>query len=381
MGKRLTTEEFIKRSKVVHGDKYDYNFANYTHSKTKVKIVCREHGIFEQRPNDHLNGQGCSKCKAENLSVNQTSNTDDFISKAKVVHGDKYDYNFVNYSRSQIKVKIICPEHGEFLQTPNSHLNGCGCNRCSVENLAVNRKSNSTEFTEKAKVVHGDKYIYSVIEYVNCETKVKITCPEHGEFIQTPNNHLKGFGCPSCAGNARHNFDSLYKKIKEVHNGEILLIKWQEINGINKKYKFKHSCGRIWSATANSVLSGRGCPSCAISGFKTDKPATFYILGINGGKQLTGFGISNAYKKRLSEHKRNLKANNCSIISEILIHSDGITIQKLEQYVKFTLQCNNSTVKGFRTESVLITPEELLDFCTKWLTEQKVIYKIESKSG
>jgi hypothetical protein len=124
MGKRKTTEEFIKMAKSIHGDGYDYSLVEYKNNKTKVKIICHEHGIFEQKPIHHLRGHGCHECGDKRLTTKQ------FIEKAKSIHKDKYDYSLVEYKNNKTKVRIICPEHGAFEQRPNDHLRGRGCSKC-----------------------------------------------------------------------------------------------------------------------------------------------------------------------------------------------------------------------------------------------------------
>lgn len=119
--------------------------------------------------------------------------TGEFISKAKEIHGDKYDYSKVEYVNAHTPVCIICPEHGQFLQMPSNHLKGRGCSKCSN-----NRKLTLNEFIEMSKKIYGDKYDYSKVNYINALTKVCIICPEHGEFWTTPNNHLRGHACPIC---------------------------------------------------------------------------------------------------------------------------------------------------------------------------------------
>lgn len=180
---------FIEKAKKVHGNKYDYSLVNYTQSKNKIKIICPEHGLFEQRASGHLSGYGCSKCshKKQALSIN------DFIEKAKKVHGDKYDYSNSVYLNYDTKIKIICSEHGVFEQTPNNHLKGGHCENCSF----IKRRHNFI-FIEKAKKVHGDKYDYSLVNYITSHIKIDINCEKHGVFKQTPHNHLKGHGCPAC---------------------------------------------------------------------------------------------------------------------------------------------------------------------------------------
>ena len=187
MGKKLTTEEFIKRAKEIHGDKYDYSKVEYKGNHAKVCIICPEHGEFWQRACSHLRGIGCAKCGGVGKS-----NTDEFIEKAKEIHGDKYDYSKVEYINNQTKVCIICPEHGEFWQTPNCHLKGKGCIKCSNT-----KKYTINDFIKKSYKIHGNKYDYSKVEYVNAHTKVCIICPEHGEFWQTPDNHYR-WGCLHC---------------------------------------------------------------------------------------------------------------------------------------------------------------------------------------
>ena len=261
MSKKKTKEEFIKDARKVHGDKYDYSKVEYDGAHKKVCIICPKHGEFEQTPHDHLARKGCPKCGIENRSENRTSTKEDFIkkacekhkgkydyskvkyvnnrtkvciicpehgefwqapsshlsdhgcpicggsytqtkkefiTKARKVHGDKYDYSKVDYVNSATKVCIICPEHGEFEQTPASHIYGQGCPKCGFEKIRESLSSSKEEFIKKANEIHGNKYDYSKVDYVNAHTKVCIICPKHGEFEQETNTHLKGSACPKC---------------------------------------------------------------------------------------------------------------------------------------------------------------------------------------
>lgn len=147
MIKALTKEQFIEK---------------YINNHTKVKIICPDHGIFEQEPNNHLNGCKCKKC-----GVNFTS-TNDFIRKAKNIHGDdKYDYSLVEYKNCSTKVKIICKEHGIFEQIPNAHLNKKGCVYCGGKLKLTNK-----EIIKKFHEHHGNKYDYSLVNYKNLKTKI-----------------------------------------------------------------------------------------------------------------------------------------------------------------------------------------------------------------
>ena len=192
--KKLTNEEFIKLAKDVHGDKYDYSKIEYVNNKTKVCIICPEHGCFFMKPNAHINGkQGCPKCGYKLLSDKKRMSTDEFIEKARNIHGDKYDYSYVDYTNTDKKVSIICPKHGAFLQRPHNHLKGQGCPKC-YGNAAANKE----DFVNKSNLIHKNKYDYSKVEYKNMRSFVKIICPIHGEFVQKANDHIHGHGCPKC---------------------------------------------------------------------------------------------------------------------------------------------------------------------------------------
>ena len=140
---------------------------------------------------------GCKKCGIITVANKCRSNTKEFIEKAKKIHGDKYKYSKVDYKTSSKKVIIICPIHGEFLQTPSGHLGNKGCIKCGFLTTANYRRSNTKEFIEKARIKHGDKYDYSKTNYVKAKVSVIIICPIHGEFSQTPSDHLNG-GCNEC---------------------------------------------------------------------------------------------------------------------------------------------------------------------------------------
>jgi actin-like ATPase involved in cell morphogenesis len=118
--------------------------------------------------------------------------TDKFIEKARLVHGDKYDYSKVEYINNSTNIIIICKIHGKFKQQPNNHLMGKNCKKCSIEIIKIKLRSNTEEFIEKARLVHGDKYDYSKVEYINNSTKINIICKIHDVFEQTPAQHLSG---------------------------------------------------------------------------------------------------------------------------------------------------------------------------------------------
>ena len=190
---KLTFDIFLERAREVHGDKYDYSKVEYIDSKTPICIICPKHGEFWQKPMNHLRGYGCKKCGKVYKYT-----TEEFVDKVNKKYGNKYIYSKVEYVNNKTPICIICPKHGEFWQVPSLHLKGHGCYQCSMEQKMKKFSLTNFEFIRKAREVHGDKYDYSKVEYVNNRTKVCIICPEHGEFWQTPFDHLQGKGCPKC---------------------------------------------------------------------------------------------------------------------------------------------------------------------------------------
>ena len=247
---------FITKAKEIHGDKYDYSKVEYVTTHTKVCIICPEHGEFWQTPAQHLRGRGCPKCANIKRNYKLRGNIVEFVIKARKIHGDRYDYSKVNYINAQTKVCIICPEHGEFWQTPAKHLSGAGCAKCGG-----GYKYNNNDFITKAKEIHGDKYDYSKVNYINSQIKVCIICPEHGEFWQTPALHLRGNGCPICGGRNKLDNESFVIKAREIHGDRY---DYSKVEYINNKTKVCILCpehGEFWQIPALH-LRGSGCPIC-----------------------------------------------------------------------------------------------------------------------
>ena len=212
MPKRKTKEEFIADAVKVHGNKYDYSEVVYVNNKTNVCIICPEHGRFFMRPDCHIIlKQGCPKCGYTNLGLSRRLSKEDFIKKAKEIHGDKYDYTQVNYVSTEKKVDILCPIHGLFRQTPHNHIGQKqGCPKCSK------RYMDTDYFIVLSKKVHGDKYDYSKVEYVNSHKPVTLICPVHGEFKIRPNDHLSGHGCAKCYNSKLENEVETFLEEKSI---------------------------------------------------------------------------------------------------------------------------------------------------------------------
>jgi len=286
--KKLNKNDFIRKSKEIHDDKYDYSLVDYKNNKTKVKIICKEHGIFEQTPNNHLNNHGCPFCKG-----GVQLNNDIFIKKSKEIHGDnKYDYSLVNYISSHIKIKIICKEHGVFEQYPYCHLLGYGCNKCSNK-----YKYDNIEFIKKSIEVHGDKYDYSLVNYINSQKKVKIICHKHGVFEQNATSHIQGSGCFKCYIESRKiGKDEFIKRSIEKHGDkyDYSLVKYENIYTKVKIICKEHG---IFKQKPHSHLQGYGCSKCNDS---------------RGEKEISSYLINNNIK-----YEQQYKFNECKFINAL----------------------------------------------------------------
>jgi hypothetical protein len=192
--KKCTSREFIEKSKKIFGDLYDYSKVEYKNNKTKVQLLCTEHGYFFVRPDTHLTRkaacQKCAKIRTGNLNKNEN-----WLNDFKSVHGDRYDYSKVNYINNKIKVEIICKEHDSFFMKPNAHTTQKqGCPKCS-------RKYNNTDsFISVSKNIHNNKFDYSKVFYTNSHDKVEIICKKHKSFFIRPCDHINHKqGCPKCS--------------------------------------------------------------------------------------------------------------------------------------------------------------------------------------
>lgn len=190
-----STEGMIKSFKEIHGEAYDYSKAVFVSSTQKVEIICPKHGSFMQSIYKHLDYQGCPSCAG---TAKKT--TEQAIEEFRQKYGDRFDYSLVEYNGNNKKVKIICRKHGDFRQTPKSHLRSVGCPVCKIQVKLVKGE------VENFERVHGDKYDYSLSEnqrYHSQHEKISIKCPKHGVFKQSIASHKSGSGCPICAKQGR----------------------------------------------------------------------------------------------------------------------------------------------------------------------------------
>ena len=217
---RKTKDEFIIEAIKIHGDRYNYDKVEYVKNRQNVKIICKEHGCFEQTPKSHLRGSNCPKCVLILNSSKRRLNQEEIIEKFKSKHGDKYNYDKVNYINFNTPVIITCKKHGDFKITPDKHML-YNCKKCYYETISKRLGTPYEIFLERANKVHNNSlYEYSEKTYINCSSKIEIICKKHGSFWQLGKKHIMGQGCPKC-------FNS---------RGESLILKFLNENKIDYIY-------------------------------------------------------------------------------------------------------------------------------------------------
>lgn len=303
--KQITPSEFIEKSKTVHGDKYDYKKTTYKNSKIKVTITCPEHGDFEQIPYDHFSGHGCNKCAVKFKFIKLTLTTEQFIEKAKSIHGDKYSYDKVIYKNSNTKIVITCDIHGDFNQQAGSHLQGIGCPNCKADKLRDIKLSNTNDFIEKARAIHGDRYDYSDTIYEKSKKKILIICPVHGEFIQHAGSHLRGVGCPNCKESKG---EKLISEILDKYN--IKYIREYKIPNTNTRFRYD-----FYLPDHNLLIEFHGGQH-------------FFPVEFFGGVEVFNYTRKNdAFKKEIA------KLINIRLIEITYLHLKKLTLEEFTKYL------------------------------------------------
>jgi hypothetical protein len=247
---KKTQDKFIQESIELYNSYYKYNLVEYKNNKTPVKIICKQHGVFERKPNLFLRGDACRICSKKST---KSSSKDLFIEEAIKIYGEKDDYTQTNILSSKEKIKVRCKKHDYvFQKSIQNYLTGCGCPKCSSETYTKKRTKSTEEFINRSKEVHKDRYDYSNTIYINSRTKLDVLCNFHGLFNQYPQNHIAGNGCPKCAweefkNNANGYLREGYIKIAKGRKAIIYLIKCKDdneefykigktINKLNKRF-------------------------------------------------------------------------------------------------------------------------------------------------
>lgn len=264
MSKKVTINQFVEKVQRKHG-KYTYDYSKFIYNRAKVKsvVICKKHGEFLVCPSNHYNGKGCPICANERVAIFNSSNTEEFIEKAKIIHGDKYDYSDTNYIKNSIKVKINCPVHGQFEQTPMGHLKG-GCKKCGRDST----KLTNEQYINKANKIHNFKFDYSILKYIDSKTNIEFICPEHGIMSSRPDVHLTGTGCKQCGIDINiktrtRTTKEVIRTFKEIHGNRYNYDELIYITSNSKVKIYCTKCKNFFWQTPSSHGMGKGCLKCA----------------------------------------------------------------------------------------------------------------------
>jgi len=331
-GKRKTQKaamRFVDDARAVHGHKYDYSKVDYVRSSKKINIICPVHGEFSQTPNSHLNGHGCGKCGGS-----QQLTTEEFVEKAKSIHGDWYDYSKVIYNKSIKPVIITCPDHGDFKITPNSHLSGSRCSKCARVSIGTTHRAKAAlKFEGNARAKHGNKYDYSKVVYDDSKSPIIIGCPEHGDFLQKPTEHLAGHGCGKCSKTYRLTSEEFLEEAKFIHDDKY---DYSKSIFVNNDTKLTITCPEHgdFVQKPSKHLRGQGCRSCRNTGIHWNsfrnmseedisQQGVLYVIRIfNDTEDIIKIGMT----------KRSVKLRYGNYL-----HRDGYNYEVILQTTKFNL--------------------------------------------
>jgi very-short-patch-repair endonuclease len=391
MGKRKTTLQVINEFEKVHGKKYDYSKVEYKNAHSKVNIICKEHGEFQQDPHSHKKGTKCPECSnnlkydtkrfikrskelyPEIFSYSKTKFLDmkskiiitckkhgdfivnparhihqnencisckkekflkkrelAFIKKAIKVHGNTYNYDKTRYVGNKEKIIIVCNKHGEFITTPSSHTNQkAGCPKCGIISRTKKRRKKIDDLLREFRQVHGNKYIYSKVVYLNYHTKIKVVCPKHGDFFITPSSHInqKG-GCQKC----RKEYLNKHGSYNRLSN-EKFIAKAIKIHGNTYDY----------SKTFYTGMHNPIKVICKIHGEFTQSKAQNHLEN--------EFNCPKCLEIRYIEHTKSTKITYDEAVEKVKnIHRDFIEIHDYSNYKnidsKITFICNKNTKHG-----------------------------------
>jgi hypothetical protein len=266
---RDTKDDFIKKSNLLFGDKYDYSEVDYFNSQTKVIIGCPIHGKFKMKPNSHLNGQNCPKCGRINANRNIRTPWDITIERFRSVHGNKYEYLENTYKDFTTEMSMICNQHGEFKTTPHAHYSmKSGCRTCGINNRAEKNSHKFEQVLNEFRNVHGNSYKYDEKSYKGVDEKIRIKCDKHGWFRQRVASHKNGSGCLECSyeligDRTRVTYKIWKKQSAEVHGD---LYDYSKVKWIDQYTDVLIGCKKpdhgFFYQEPVSHKRGSGCPKC-----------------------------------------------------------------------------------------------------------------------
>lgn len=352
---KCNTEQFIEKAIKVHGDLYDYSLVEYITNQVKVKIICKVHGVFEQRPNDHTSHKnGCNKCAIDRLKGKITLSQDEVIARFREIWNDHFDYSKFVYTGIFDKSIITCKIHGDIVKSANHHLQGSGCWECTKANMVFGAKVGDIQyitkevFLNKAKEKHGDKFSYPELNFKDQYTEIDIKCNIHNiTYKQVPRNHINNQGgCPKCKSEAisktfLKSNDTFIREALSVHEG---YYDYSKVNYTNSKNKVEIICPHhgVFKQYPNDHLNGHGCKKCGQKGStynitKAERnkedwsniQTVLYLIELKSNEEhYLKIGISNEKELRHSVLER---VSKCKIVGSLLIDIDLYNAVIIEQ--------------------------------------------------
>lgn len=267
---RKSKEDFIKDAIKTHGTKFNYELVDYTHTDTKVEIICNACKYqFYQTPSHHINGGGCPKCKAKNQGDIRRYTTEDFINNSKKIHGGFYSYDNTIYKGALNTVEISCPIHGVMIMSPQYHYN-YGCRGCKRDKKYRANGWTLEDFITKANNIYNHKYEYTNVNYSCQLDNVEVVCKEHGSFFISPTRHInQKEGCPQCGilqrGWTNSNWEKAGTNSPKFDGFKVYVMEFQEDDGTTF-----YKVGKTFQDIKKRII-----------GLRTYKPInTFIIKGI-----------------------------------------------------------------------------------------------------
>lgn len=261
----VSLQEFLERAEKVHGNRYDYSKVDLVGQRTKITIICREHGEFQQEPHSHLNGKGCRKCAGEKTGQRSRFPTEVLVSRLREVHGDSYGYDKVGV-RFGNKVILMCPKHGDFLASIGNLIGRkSGCPKCGLEKKGRKLRADYEELIAGLKETHGNKYEYGEVVYGRGAAQINVKCPEHGWFTQTLQDHKKGVGCEMCSRSVRDQ-ETFLAMAREIHGDKYDYSKAVYVRALDKVLITCRKHGDFFQTPNSHINTSHGCPTCGRTG-------------------------------------------------------------------------------------------------------------------
>lgn len=354
--KPLGFEEWLRRSKEIHGDRYKYIISDYVSSHSLMTIFCSTHGKFKQKARLHLKGNGCRECGKQVAGDLERTPKEEFIRRCNEVHNYKFDYSTIhNYKNLDEHITFICPIHGKITQNGRSHMKGSDCVKCSYEKRGKKLRGSFEDFLTQARGKFGDTYSYIENSFTKMSESIQFVCKQHGIMEQGVRAHLLGNGCVKCTFKSlKGTTESFIKRAKEVHGD---FYDYSKVNYIKNSKNVEIICkfhGSFFQRPNTHVDNKAGCSVCAniksnfifrnnemtVVDIEASKniPCKLYLLKFHTDViDYYKIGLSCNFNKRLSKLKliHGLKADIVKTVDSNLFDVANLESEILKKYKSY----------------------------------------------